>query len=439
MNSQVYHRTDADGIVLVPHDHIKYYTNIHQVIYELDATTLHDFIFYIGSTFDKLDRAKDLYSEKYKCEGLWNDRIFDLAFGSYMHRIFPRRHKDHEDHDKYFKDSEKYEKFVIKLDTFQVMDEDVMHELYKNHKKLFGITKVRGEIDGLRADITPILLEAYNVSTNAARKYKSILVKLNEMNITDLIKYDDQFLSLIDEMQNKPNNTFVYDPKEIFKDFKVLFKGAKLYIISNIYITNNKLYSTRIVNSLLVRHPFTDLTTYLKIPGDILCDRYNEDYFYMTWEQDAKCFMRNGKKLCPLNPELKNSVTEKDCIYSLHRNKFDVDLCSKDLMYSKYVQETSFKRLDSSVWYYYIHSDGYLRIKCDYKITTKHITATGVIMLDDNCRAWFEEDGQTNFFLLRSIDKKTDFAYYMISADHDAKYKEMLVKKNLFERIDSNW
>lgn len=461
VNSFVYEETDADGIVLVPNGTIKYFTNVHQVIYEMDTTTINDFNVLIQRTFDLLSVANQLYANQFQCQKLWNNEVLEKAYGSRLKSIDCRKNCPHWKADMYFKGNEKYLKFEIKSEIFNVIDEDVMHELYKNHKKLRNITHpdihkvgrygrpndlkrlLQYELYGRHEELRKFLMKAYKVSMDAVEKYKPILLMLQKMDKNEWVKYDSEFLSLINDMQNKPDNTFVYDPVSIFENLQVIYVEKMHYVISNIYITNNNVYNTHIVNSLMVRHPRSTLTTSLKQPGDILCDslKYNEDYFYMSWEQDSKCVMERGYKMCPVNPKLKNSVTEIDCIYSLHRGKFDIDLCSKDLRFSKYIQETTFQQLDSNVWYFYIHTHGFLNTICDRLVTHTYIRKTGLVMLNGGCHSFFTEKGQEKpiVYLITDYNMETNFTSNMISKSNGVKYKAMLEKNNLFDRVDSNW
>lgn len=461
VNSFVLEKTDADGIVLVPNGTIKYFTNVHQVIYEMDTTTIYDFIDLIEKTFDLLSVANLQYENQFQCQQLWNDRTFQIADEAKLKYISCRKFCPAWKASKYFKNNGKYLKFKIKSDLFNVIDEDVMHELYKNHKQLLNITHpdlhkydqfgpprelkrlLQYELDGRQEELRKFLRKAFKVSMDAIYKYKPILLMLQRKNKTELVEYDIQFLSLIRDMQNRPDNTFVYDPVEIFEDLKVIYLGNMHYVITNVYITNNDVYNTHIVNSLMVRHTRSKLTTYLKQPGDILCDnlKNNGDYFYMSWEQASKCMMDKGHKICPVNPKLKNSVTEIDCIYSVHRNNFDIDLCSKELRFSKYLQETTFQKLDSNVWYYYINNYGILNTICGRESNYEYIRKTGLVIMEDGCQSDFTEIGQQKpmIYLITDHKKETNFTYRMFSEINNVKYNTMLEKNNIFERVDSNW
>lgn len=442
MHSYDYHTSDSDGIVLIKNGTMKYFTNVQQVIYEMDATILFDFVDLIVNTFSLLSAANQMYSEKFRCERMWSNRDFDIMYDYKLDYIDTRRNHKHVKTDHYFKNTEKYLKFKVISQRFNVVNDDLMHDLYNIHKKLNNITyslKSEYSLYGRKPSLTKFLQNAYDVSINALNKYSPVLMKLYRMNVTDLVEYDSQFVTLIYDMQRRLNNKFVYDPVKIFENFEVINDKTMIYVISNIYLTTRDTYMIYIVHSLMIRHPRSSLTTFLNIPGDILCDnlKYKGNYFYMSWEESNKCIEERGQKICPVNPVLKDSEKERDCIYSIHKKEFDIKKCSKDLMYSQYIQKTSFKRLDSNAWYYYIHSSGIFHMICGLENIQKVLIQTGLILLDDHCIAWFEERGQEDVKLKKDLSKETEFDYQLMSFSNSREYKDMLLKKNVFKRIDS--
>lgn len=442
VKSGSYPAHDSDGIVFIANGSMQYYTNVHQVIYEMDATTLFSFVDLIVNIFGLLSAANQMYSEKFRCKRMWSNRDFD-PLSLKLDLIDRRKNKDHKLAPRYFEDNEPFIKYKIISEKFNVMDDDLMHDLYNIHKKLDNITyspKAQYSVYGPKPVLTKFLQHAYDVSTKAAKKYQPILFMLDRMNVTDLVEYDNQYLSLIAEMQDKPNNTFLYNPVTIYDSMKVINIKTTVYVIANIYITEPTIYYVHILHSLMVTHLYSTLTTFLKKPGDIFCiNRHNDEFFYMSWKQNSKCFIEKKQKLCPLNPKLRNIPREKDCVASIYCRELDPVICSKDLMYSRHTQKTSFERLDSNAWYHYIRTYGYLSVFCEHTPYEQYITGTGLILLNDGCNAIFEEDGSEEpFTLFADSSKETQFYRHLLSYDYEKEYDDMLhrmkISKNLAQK-----